>query len=64
MKNEKRCKMADVRRGKTKVLRILFGRFENFAYLCKQSEQGQKETKKRFKSNSQKFFDTLTSEKK
>ena len=23
---------------KTKVLRFLFGRFENFAYLCKQSE--------------------------
>ena len=23
---------------KTKVLRILFGRFENFAYLCKQSK--------------------------
>ena len=31
--------MADVRSDKTKVLRILFGRFENFAYLCKQSEQ-------------------------
>ena len=31
MKNEKRCKMADVRRDKNKG-------FENFAYLCKQSE--------------------------
>ena len=33
----------DVRREKTEVLRILFGRFENFAYLCKQSEQAKEE---------------------
>jgi hypothetical protein len=40
---EVRWLMADVRREKTKVLRILFGRFENFAYLCKQSEQAKEE---------------------
>ena len=31
--------MDDVRREKIRVLRILFGRYENFVYLCKQSEQ-------------------------